>query len=335
MSSLPSSQSTAGPDAAGLRQVVALAARVRENVSRVIVGKSAVIDRVLVALFCGGHVLLEDVPGLGKTLLARSLARSLACSFARIQFTPDLLPSDVTGLSIFNQQERAFEFRPGPIFNQVVLADEINRATPRTQSALLEAMEEATSTVDGHTRALPAPFLVLATQNPIELEGTFPLPEAQLDRFLLRLSIGYPAEEEEEAILTRFERRSPLLDLEPVAAADAVLAAQAAVRTVEVTPDVRRYIVALVRGTRDNPALELGASPRGSLALYRTAQAYAALQGRSAVLPDDVKALAPAVLPHRLILHPEARLRNRDVAQLIAEVLASTPVPVEPVRPER
>ncbi len=323
------------PDAAALQQVVRLGAAVRENISRVIVGKIDVIDRVLVALLCGGHVLLEDVPGLGKTLLARSLAKSLSCSFARIQFTPDLLPSDVTGLSVYNQQAQDFQFRAGPIFSQVVLADEINRATPRTQSALLEAMEEGTTTVDGQTRPLPAPFLVLATQNPIELEGTFPLPEAQLDRFLVRLSIGYPDEAEEEAILVRFRRSSPLLDLGPVATPTDLLTAQAAVRTIEVLPEVRRYIVALVRGTRANPALELGASPRGSLALYRTAQAYAALQGRLSVLPDDVKALAPAVLPHRLILNPEARLRNRNVAQIVTDLLSTTPVPVEPAKAER
>jgi MoxR-like ATPase len=335
MDPLAPPESPASPDRAAIQQVARLGAAVRENISRVIVGKAAVIDQVLVALLCGGHVLLEDVPGLGKTLLARSLAKSLACSFARIQFTPDLLPSDVTGLSVYNQQAQDFEFRAGPIFSQVVLADEINRATPRTQSALLEAMEEGTTTVDGQTRALPQPFLVLATQNPIELEGTFPLPEAQLDRFLVRLSIGYPDEAEEDAILTRFQQRNPLADLQPVARPAELLAAQAAVRGVEVLPDVRRYILALVRGTRANPALELGASPRGSLALYRTAQAYAALQGRAAVLPDDVKALAPAVLPHRLILNPEARLRNRNVAALVTELLATTPVPVEPAKAER
>ena len=335
MDSLSPASPPAPPDRAAIQQVARLGAAVRENSSRVIVGKADVIDRVLVALLCGGHVLLEDVPGLGKTLLARSLAKSLACSFARLQFTPDLLPSDVTGLSVYNQQAQDFEFRAGPIFNQVVLADEINRATPRTQSALLEAMEEGTTTVDGQTRPLPTPFLVLATQNPIELEGTFPLPEAQLDRFLLRLSIGYPDEAEEDAILTRFQHHNPLGDLQPVARPADLLAAQAAVRTVEVQPDVRRYVLALVRGTRGNPALELGASPRGSLALYRTAQAYAALQGRPAVLPDDVKALAPAVLPHRLILNPEARLRNRNVAQLVTELLATTPVPVEPAKAER
>jgi MoxR-like ATPase len=335
MDSLSPPSPPAPPDRAAIQQVARLGAVVRENISRVIVGKTDVIDRVLVALLCGGHVLLEDVPGLGKTLLARSLAKSLACSFARLQFTPDLLPSDVTGLSVYNQQAQDFEFRAGPIFNQVVLADEINRATPRTQSALLEAMEEGTTTVDGQTRPLPTPFLVLATQNPIELEGTFPLPEAQLDRFLLRLSIGYPDEAEEDAILTRFQHHNPLGDLQPVARPADLLAAQAAVRTVEVQPDVRRYVLALVRGTRGNPALELGASPRGSLALYRTAQAYAALQGRPAVLPDDVKALAPAVLPHRLILNPEARLRNRNVAQLVTELLATTPVPVEPAKAER
>ncbi len=316
-------------DTAAVAQVAELSDRVRANVERVIIGKPEVVDRVLVALLCEGHVLLEDVPGLGKTTLARALAQSLACRFTRIQFTPDLLPSDVTGLSIYNQQQQAFEFRPGPVFTQILLADEINRATPRTQSALLEAMEERTTTVDGHTMPLPRPFLVLATQNPIELEGTFPLPEAQLDRFLIRLRIGYPGEAEEEAILQRFERANPLQTLQAVAQADEVTAAQAIVRTVEVTPDVRHYIVALVRATRDQAALDLGASPRGSLALYRTTQAYAAMQGRIAVKPDDVKALAPYVLPHRLILNPEARLRNRDLDQLVRELLAQVPAPVE------
>jgi MoxR-like ATPase len=310
--------------------VRALADRVRANIARVIVGKPQVIDSVLAALLCEGHVLLEDVPGLGKTVLARSLAQSLSAQFSRIQFTPDLLPSDVTGLSVYNQQQQTFEFRPGPVFTQVLLADEINRATPRTQSALLEAMEERTATVDGHTMALPRPFLVLATQNPIELEGTFSLPEAQLDRFLIRLKVGYPSEAEEEAILERFALSNPLTDLPAVAGADELLAAQAIVRTVEVTPDVRRYIVALVRATRDQDALDLGASPRGSLALYRTAQASAAMQGRRSVTPDDVKRMAPYVLPHRLILNPEARLRNRDLDGLVRDLLAHVPAPVEP-----
>jgi MoxR-like ATPase len=307
---------------------------VRTNVSRVIVGKPAVIDRVLAALLCEGHVLLEDVPGLGKTMLARSLAQSLACTFARIQFTPDLLPSDVTGLSVYNQQQQEFQFRPGPVFTQVLLADEINRATPRTQSALLEAMEERTTTVDGRTMPLPRPFLVLATQNPIELEGTFPLPEAQLDRFLIRLRVGYPEADEEEAILERFARSNPLQDLAAVATVEELLAAQTTVRAVEVTPEVRRYVVALVRSTRNQTALDLGASPRGSLALYRTAQAYAAMQGRIMVIPDDVKQMAPYVLPHRLILNPEARLRNRDLDGLVLELLAQVPAPVEPERAE-
>ena len=316
-------------DAAAVAQVRDLAGRLRANIERVIVGKPEVIDRVLAALLCEGHVLIEDVPGLGKTLLARALAQSLAAQFARIQFTPDLLPSDVTGLSVYNQQQQEFQFRPGPVFTQVLLADEINRATPRTQSALLEAMEERTATVDGRTLPLPRPFLVLATQNPIELEGTFPLPEAQLDRFLLRLHMGYPDEAGEEAILERFARANPLDDLAAVASAADLIAAQAIVRTVEVTPDVRRYIVALVRATRTQAALDLGASPRGSLALYRTAQAQAALAGRTIVQPDDVKLLAPYVLPHRLILNPEARLRNRDPDQLVLELLATVPAPVE------
>ncbi|MGI8587702.1 MAG: AAA family ATPase [Chloroflexia bacterium] len=308
-----------------------LADRVRANIGRVIVGKSEVIDRVLAALLCEGHVLLEDVPGLGKTVLARSLAQSLACTFSRIQFTPDLLPSDVTGLSIYNLQKQEFEFKPGPVFTQVLLADEINRATPRTQSALLEAMEERTATVDGQTRRLPRPFIVLATQNPIELEGTFPLPEAQLDRFLIRLQIGYPDEAEEDAILQRFALVNPLETLAAVASADELTAAQGIVRAVEVTPEVRRYIVAIVRATRQQAALDLGAGPRGTLALYRTAQARAAMQGRPMVTPDDVKSMAPYVLPHRLILNPEARLRNRDLVGLVNDVLGQVSVPVEPV----
>ena len=306
-----------------------LAARARANVERVVVGKRDLIDLTLVALLCEGHVLLEDVPGLGKTLLAKSIARTLGCSFRRIQFTPDLLPTDVTGLSFFDQKEQEWEFRPGPIFAQVVLADEINRATPRTQSALLEAMEERQVTGDGETRALPRPFLVLATQNPIELEGTFPLPEAQLDRFLLKLPVGYPSADEERQILRRFAAASPLDELEPVVEAAELIEMARRCREVRVLEPVEEYVVEVVRASRAHAAVELGASPRGSLALYRGAQALAAIEGRDYVIPDDVKRLAPAVLGHRLILKSGARLRGRHLDEIVGEIVASVPVPVE------
>jgi len=311
---------------AGIRELVA---RTQAEIARAIVGKAPIVELLLVALLCEGHVLLEDVPGTGKTTLARAVAAALGCSFQRIQFTPDLLPSDVTGLSFFNQKLGEFQFRQGPVFAQVLLTDEINRATPRTQSALLEAMQERTVTIDGETRPLPRPFLVLATQNPVELEGTFPLPEAQLDRFLIRLSIGYPSPEEEEEILVRYERSNPLAELTAVLSAEELRRLQAEVRSVGVTPVVRRYLVDLVRATRQHPDVELGASPRGSLALYQTAQARAALRGRAFVLPDDVKAMAEAVLNHRLMLTAEARLRGRTPATIIAQILAQTPAPVE------
>jgi MoxR-like ATPase len=306
-----------------------LAERAGDNIERVIVGKRDVIDLLLVALLCEGHVLIEDVPGTGKTMLAKSLARTLDCSFRRIQFTPDLLPSDVTGVSFFNQRAQEFEFRPGPIFSQVVLADEINRATPRTQSALLECMEERQVSLEGETRLLPRPFLVLATQNPIELEGTFPLPEAQLDRFLVRLSVGYPSEGSEKEIVRRFRAGSPLDELPAVVSVTELSAMQRAVRQVHVAEAVEDYLVRLVRASRLHASLKLGASPRATLALYRCAQALAALHGRAYVVPDDVKRLAPAVLTHRIITSPQARLRGRAAADILGEILGSVSVPVE------
>ncbi len=303
--------------------------RVISNISLVIVGKEAVIELCLVALLCEGHVLLEDVPGIGKTTLAKAIARSIGCSFRRIQFTPDLLPSDVTGILFFNQRTQDFEFRPGPIMSQVVLADEINRATPRTQSALLEAMQERQVTVDVDTMALPRPFLVLATQNPIELEGTFPLPEAQIDRFLMRVALGYPSKEDENTILLRYEREDPLDTLSPVIQADDLLAMQEQIRTVLVEESVREYVVDVARATREHEAVELGASPRATLALYRTAQALAAIRGRGFVIPDDVKHLAPSVLTHRIIISPQTRLRGRRPEEVMAEIVETVPVPVE------
>ncbi len=305
------------------------ARRLRANIQQVIVGKDEIIDLALIALLCGGHLLLEDVPGTGKTTLAKTIARSLGCSFQRIQFTPDLLPSDVTGIYFFDQKEQEFVFRPGPIFSQILLADEINRATPRTQAALLEAMQEGQVTVDIATHALPRPFLVMATQNPIELEGTFPLPEAQLDRFLMKIAIGYPDVEQENDILLRFEQRDPLETLEAVVAPEEILAMQEQVRRVRVEESVRHYVVDVCRLTRQHQAIELGASPRATMALYRTCQALAAVRGRDFVIPDDAKAMAPHVLTHRLVVSPQTRLRGRRPEEIIRELVESVPVPVE------
>ncbi len=309
--------------------IEAVTRRVTENIQQVIIGKQETIRLLLVAVLCEGHILLEDVPGTGKTTLARALAVSLGCSFRRIQFTPDLLPTDITGLSWFNQKEQAFEFRPGPVMAQIVLADEINRATPRTQSALLEAMQERQVTADGVTRPLERPFLVLATQNPVELEGTFPLPEAQIDRFLLRVGLGYPDQAEENAILQRFRSDDPLTGLQPVTSPAEVLELIQARRQVRVEDSLRDYVVRIARATRHNADIQLGASPRATLALYQAAQALAAIQGRDYVLPDDVKAVAPPVLCHRLMIAPQAQLRGRNASELVADIVAAVPVPVE------
>lgn len=305
------------------------AGRVRENIGRVIVGKEDALNQVLVALLCQGHILVEDVPGIGKTTLAKAVALSLGCTFRRIQFTPDLMPSDITGINYYNQRIGEFQFRPGPLMAQIVLGDEINRATPRTQSALLEAMEERQVTVDGETMPLPRPFLVLATQNPVELEGTFPLPEAQLDRFLLRIRLGYPNELEEQFLLRRFEEESPLDDLEPVLSSEDLISMQVTVRRVHVDDSLREYVVRLCRATRAHTSVDLGASPRATLSLFRAARAKAALAGRDFVIPDDIKEMAIPVLAHRIMLSAQTRLRGRSAGTVIEELLQTVPVPIE------
>jgi MoxR-like ATPase len=310
-----------------MSDVQAFSERLVANIEKVIVGKRSTVELAVISLLCQGHLLIEDVPGVGKTMLARSLARSLGCSFSRIQFTPDMLPSDVTGVSIFNQVSREFEFRQGPVMSQIVLADEINRATPKTQAALLEAMEERQVTVDGITHNLPRPFMVLATQNPIEYEGTFPLPEAQVDRFLMRIRLGYPSKEDEIRVLERQQFQHPFQELEQMVSAEELTEMQEAVKTVFVSPAVKQYIVDLTNQTRAHNEVYLGASPRGSLALYRTGQARASILGRDYVLPDDIKILAVSTLAHRVILGPGARLRDLSAQQVVEEILNSVPVP--------
>jgi MoxR-like ATPase len=309
-----------------MQRVQEFAQQIIENVEKVIVGKRTVVESLVIALLCEGHVLLEDVPGVGKTMLARSLAGSLGVDFRRLQCTPDLLPSDITGVSIFNQESREFQFMPGPAFTHILLADEINRATPRTQAALLEAMGERQITADGVTRRLPRPFLVLATQNPVEYEGTFPLPEAQLDRFLFKLSLGYLSKDEESTMLRNLGQQHPIETLNTVVDGLEAPKLSEVIWSISVSDSVRDYIVALVHATRTHPDLALGASPRGSLALYRTAQARAVLQNRDYVLPDDVQILAPLVLPHRCIVRPDSALRGRTAEQIIDHLLTEVPL---------
>ncbi len=308
--------------------VQAVASKIIANMEKVIIGKRPQIMLTLAAYFCEGHILLEDVPGVAKTMLARALARSVGCSFKRLQCTPDLLPTDVTGVSIFNQKTAEFEFRPGPIFAQTVLTDEINRATPRTQSALLEAMAERRVTADGQTYNLKPPFLVIATQNPIDHEGTFPLPEAQLDRFLIRLSLGYPNIEEEAKMLLKLQKGHPIDDINPVATAQDIVNCQEAIRQIHVDDKVRRYVLEIVHGTREHDDIALGGSPRASIALFRMAQAWAGIQGRDFVLPDDVKRMCVPVLGHRIILKPESRLRKQTPVALVNEIVGDVKVPI-------
>ena len=315
-----------------MTQVQDITERVVKNVEKVIIGKRDEIQLTLFALLCEGHILIEDVPGVGKTMLARAIARSIGCSFRRIQFTPDMLPSDVTGVSVYNQKTGEFEFRPGPVMAQIVLTDEINRATPKTQSALLEAMEERQVTVDGVTHPMARPFLVLATQNPIEYEGTFPLPEAQVDRFMMRISLGYPEAKDEIAMLDLQRESHPIETLEKAIGEEELRAAQTEIRKIHVDDLIKEYIVALVTATRRHPDVYLGASPRASLALYKTGRARAAILGRDYVIPDDIKALAEPTLVHRLIISPSARIKNVDPRAVVEETLNSVPVPGARVR---
>ena len=310
-----------------MKNIKTFSEKIVANISRVIIGKRETIEQAVVCLLCQGHLLIEDIPGVGKTMLARSLARSLEASFGRIQFTPDMLPSDITGVSIYNQATKDFEFRAGPVMAEIVLADEINRATPKTQSALLEAMQERTVTVDGITHPLPELFMVIATQNPIEHEGTFRLPEAQVDRFLMRVHLGYPLLKDEIDILNVQQFQHPIDELEPVVSVEDVIEAQQALRSVHIAPPVKRYIVELVQRTRVHEDIYLGASPRGSLGLFRASQAIAAIQGRDYVTPDDIKSVADPILGHRMILAPGARLQDRDEQSILDELLEKVQVP--------
>jgi len=318
-----------------MNEVQTVAEKIVSNVEQVIIGKHEVVQLVVIGLLCQGHILIEDVPGVGKTMLAKSIAKSIGCTFRRIQFTPDMLPSDVTGVSVFNQKTREFEFRPGPVMAQIVLTDEINRATPKTQSALLEAMEERQVTVDGKTYPLERPFLVLATQNPIEYEGTFPLPEAQLDRFMMRIRLGYPSPEDEMTILDSQQFVHPVEKIGQVVTVEELLQAQEKVKEVYVDSLVKEYIVELVNFTRRHPDVYLGASPRGSLALFKTGQARAAVLGRDYVIPDDIKALAVPTLAHRLIVSPSARIKDVEPEAVVEEILESVPVPGSRVKVPR
>jgi MoxR-like ATPase len=304
-----------------------VAERIAQNVSQVIMGKRNEIRLTILGLLSQGHILIEDIPGVGKTMMAKALARSIGCTFSRIQFTPDMLPSDVTGVSLFNQKTREFEFRAGPIMAQIVLADEINRATPKTQAALLEAMEEKQITVDGTTYTLDEPFMLLATQNPIEYEGTFPLPEAQLDRFIIRIKLGYPTPQEEMTVLSAQQYQHPIQNLYQAVSVQELLAAQQAIREIYVADDIKRYIIDLVAASRQHQDVYLGSSPRGSLSLFRTSQARAAMAGRDYVIPDDVKALAEVTLAHRIIVGPAARIKDISSSTIVQDILAATPVP--------